>query len=37
MQREEERRVEADEMGAEAEELPLFLHTPAFIVSAGEQ
>ena len=30
--REEERRVEAEELGA-GEELPLFLHTPSFMAS----
>jgi hypothetical protein len=35
-EREEERRAEADELGAEVEEL-LFLPTPAFMASAEEE
>jgi hypothetical protein len=35
-EREEERRVEAEELGAEVEE-PLFLPTPAFMASAEEE
>jgi hypothetical protein len=35
-EREEERKVEAEELGAEVEE-PLFLPTPAFMVSAEEE
>jgi predicted nucleotidyltransferase len=35
-EREEERRAEAEELGAEVEE-PLFLPTPAFMASAGEE
>jgi hypothetical protein len=34
-EREEERRAEAEELGAEVEE-PLFLPTPAFVASAEE-
>jgi hypothetical protein len=34
--RREERRAEAEELGAEVEE-PLFLPTPAFMASAGEE
>ena len=39
---EEERRVETEELGAEgelgaAEELPLFLPTPSFMASAGDE
>jgi len=41
-EREEEREVEAEELGAEGElgageELPLFLPTPPFMASAGEE
>jgi hypothetical protein len=35
-EREEARRQEAEELGAEGEELPLFLPTPSFMVSAEE-
>ena len=35
-EREEERRVEAEELGAEVEE-PLFLPTPAFMAPAEEE
>jgi hypothetical protein len=34
--KEEERRAEAEELSAEVEE-PLFLSTPAFMVSVGEE
>jgi hypothetical protein len=34
---EEERRVEAEELGAGGEEQPLFLPTPSFMVSAEEE
>jgi hypothetical protein len=37
MEREEERRVEAEELGAEAEELPLFFPTPDFMAAADEE
>jgi len=35
--REEERRVKAEDLGTEGEEQPLFLPTPAFMASAGEE
>jgi hypothetical protein len=36
-EKEEERRVEAEELSAEVEELPLFLPTPAFMATAEEE
>jgi hypothetical protein len=36
-EREEERRAEAEELGAVAEELPLFLPTPDFMAAAEEE
>jgi hypothetical protein len=36
-EREEERRVEAEELGAEDEELPLFFPTPPFMAPAEEE
>jgi hypothetical protein len=36
-EREEERRQEAEELGAGGEEQPLFLPTPAFMASAEEE
>jgi hypothetical protein len=36
-EREEERRVEAEELGAGGEEQPLFLPTPSFMASAEEE
>jgi len=36
-ERGEERRVEAEKLGAEGEEQPLFTHTPSFMASAKEE
>jgi len=36
-EREEERRVEAEELGRGRGELPLFLPTPSFMASADEE
>jgi hypothetical protein len=36
-EREEERRAEAEELGAEVEEVPLFLPTPDFMAAAEEE